>query len=633
MLSIANPDQYPFVVYNSQVLTNKVFTLDEVYKTSPDFQANITNLARGRGGVKTGSYIAPQTYQIQGHINPANLPVQSITEGFKYAQHIKNTFSQDSTFFYVNPNNHSIFINPDDVQPELVSGIGGLNNIEMRTDFAPQIGTKTIVGTIDSSDNEVGIQILSAQGQDLSKFFDPANFADIWGLGFCVYVDNPQALQDLAQIQIIIGNDASNFVAFDTTALLVQTILNYDGEKLKKGWNFLTIPLSANTGTTLSPTYVPTFAVFGTPDFSNIGQFKRLVFTVPENYEATNDQIALGGAVFFKGTETFVNDCVVNGNVEFPKNYSSNYATSFSQNITVLDTRTKNYFTEPVASEFIVDLPKNIDIKLGGIGEQFPVFEFEMSDTLDTLNISELNSNRTLTIHQNFQDEDRLVVDTFTNQALLNGSPVLLNGVLPNFRDGISKLQLNGSSATISPQNINYYAGSPAEVAVSLDQPVGLTFIQVWTPPSDGSVTQTAFDFLFTQQTASNYTTSGFIAEGDVANIIAQTGVINNNFDNRTTNQKTIQPNVRNQFVTVYPSPVMVELGKTYFIQQEINLFLISPPVGQAIVFDRNTGDSNFFVISGIDEFDLQDASGFIRFAGLLNINIAMNIFYNKTFL
>jgi len=433
------PDQFPFVIYNSQVLTGKVFSYDKVVKNSPDFQLDFENLARGVGAVKTGSRVGPQTIDVVGHINPVDKVVSSIKENFRHAQFLKDAFSRDDRLLYILANNYKIFLDIDD--DFIFNPIGNLTNIVKNRDLSPQISKQIIYGEIDSSLGQPtsGIAISKSEGVDMSEFFaDPSRLG---GIGFSVYVENPEALQQLHQVQVAIGSDptgATDFIAFDTSLSPDPNILNYNGKPLRRGWNFVSLPLFFGEN--------PAFGTVGTPDFENLGRFFALQFAVPSSYVSERDKIGLGGIIGFYGDQSFFWDCSVSGQISLGEDWIDNFRDTYQVNLVCLDTRTQSFYTEVTFDEEIPVLPLNIDLELKGIGNQYPVFIFQMTDAVETINIAQTGSQEVLTINENFKNGDVLTIDSFTNRADLNNQPILLNGILPSFREGINRLTLSGLS-------------------------------------------------------------------------------------------------------------------------------------------------------------------------------------------
>ena len=576
------PGQYPIIVYNHCNLTNKVYTNTDLVTSSAVINKRYESLARGRGAVITGQNIEPQTISLSGGIKNRKRVLDSVEDIRETSYWLKRTFFEDSRLLYIYQNDFKYLLDAD--ASFTAVPVGQLANLNKNQVLQPQVGSHSLVGTVDTSiaSDEVGVAILGNQTIDISEEVDITNQKDFWGLGVWFYCDNPDIFNQLAQVQIAIGSNptgATDFIAFDTSFLPGAEVLSYTDEPLKQGWNFLPLPFYARVGGNITPTYIPIFAEIGTPDYTQMGAFISIVLTTPDGYSSTIDKIALGGIIVFSLDKARFWDVNVISQVSLDSSFENNFVNSYSVSLLNTDTRQQSLLRDGFANGNITNFPTTIDIMLEGRGEQFPVFEFELPDEVDDISVRKVGSPQVLSIENNFENGSTLKFDTFNNQAFINNQPVLVDGILPTFFDGVSKIVIEGNTATNPVVSNNFFEGSPSPFA-SLGFTSGLqTFgpltgqnawvdiVQEFTPTDNIFLSQISCEIINGGQAIGAYYMQGAIhAEiGGVINPNPITSSLRLTLGDTGSFGPTLFPNLTYNFVRSFSSPPLLSSGLKYY--------------------------------------------------------------------
>lgn len=577
------PDQYPIIVYNHCLLTNKVYTNTNLVTSSAVINKQYENLARGRGAVITGQNIEPQTITIRGDIKPRKRVVEGIEDIRETSYWLKRTFFEDSRLLYIYQNDFKYLL---DIDAEFTAvPVGQLTNLNKNEDLQPQVGSNSLVGTVDTTiaSDEVGVAVLGNQTIDISNEINIANQKDFWALGVWFYCDNPDIFSQLSQVQVAIGSDptgATDFIAFDTSFLPQAEVLGYADKPLKQGWNFLPLPFYARVGGNITPTYIPAFAEIGTPDYTQMGAFISIVLTTPDGYSSTIDKVALGGIIVFSLDKARYWDVNVISQVSLGNDFANNFSNNYDVTLLNTDTRQQSLLNDGFENGIITQFPSVIDIMLEGRGEQFPVFEFTLPDEVNDISIRKVGSPQVLSITNTFSDGSNLKLDTFNNQSEVNGEPVLVNGILPTFFDGVSKIVIEGSSATSPILNQNFYEGAPTPLANLGPLTSGLQtsgplegqntwvdIIQEFTPTSNINLIQVSCEIQNGPITQPSYAMQGAVYADTGAGIAANplASILRFSLDDNNANAPALQPNTGYNFIRSFSTAPNLVSGLKYY--------------------------------------------------------------------
>lgn len=596
-----NPNQFPLIIYDHNLVTNKVYSCDELVTPSPTVNTQYETIARGRGAVITGTNIEPNIIEFRGHITPRKAVLDSPEDNRKLQHWIKNTFAEESRLLYIYQNDFKFVLDLDD--SFVLVGLGQLASITQNEALQPQVGSNSLVGVVNTtiSGNTLGFAIAGNKTVDLTRETDVANQGDLWALGIWFFCDNPDIFKQLNQIQVLLGSDptgSSNYIAFDTSVIPQPIIETYTFKEIRQGWNFLPLPFYFRTGGNLNPTYNPLFAEIGSPDYTQMGAFISLILTTPTGYTSTIDRVAIGGIITFSLIKARFWDVFPISKIDLDHQFQNNFVNTYTVNLVNKDTRQQALLTDTFESGTITEFPTTLDIMMDGIGEQFPIFSFEIPTQVTSLSVRKVGTPETISFVNSSFNNSQLILDSFNNKAFLNGFPALVDGILPTFFDGTSKVVIEGEATGNSTQTQNFYDGTDVGISTTLDFRAGLQnagplngqycwvdAIQEFIPSSNRNLESITYSIVNGSSTISGYLASASIYIDDGVGVADSPIATINNVGriNNLSSTQTLAPATRYDFIWQFSSPILLTSGQKYY----------------AVFSFRPTSSGNFWLFKG----------------------------------
>ena len=342
----------------------------------------------------------------------SSLPLTDVIDEYKQA------FNENDRYFRISRNWQEVF--DFETATDWTASLDAENMSTSSVNY--QYGTKSVTFDVDVSngaDNQAVISNGSLTVKDLSTVDETGNFE------FWIYIPN---VYYITGVTFGIGNDASN-----TWEATVSS--QYDNKPLQNGWNYISIPWESMTETgTVNP---------ATLDFC--------AFILDYSSAQTDMQeVAVSAVVWQDDTETRNYPCYSEGLTTDEAPYNIDF-TNFSVrllNYTGLSesTNVESLLSADDYTNGTVDIP----LEIAGTGLQYPNISiaYTTASNLDTIVLSNLSTNTSVTLDVGTVSGDILAVNTKGKVATKNGSVVDYNYVMPIFNKGVNILRLQHNSDT-----------------------------------------------------------------------------------------------------------------------------------------------------------------------------------------
>ncbi len=290
-------------------------------------------------------------------------------------------------------------------------------------------GGKSLSFNVDVSadaDNQASVSNVSLTPKDLTSVALTGNFE------IAVYIPDTYYI---TSIDVRVGTDASNYYYANLTT-------NYEGNPLTNGWNWLSIPWNSNTSKT------------GTPTDSNI----HYLF-VQLNYGASQGDMTgvLVDSLLWVNEDLVRNYPCYKQDVAFDSGPDDITSNSYSANFLNYTGYAKSTHAEELFSETgVTGVSDTQVVTIDGSMPALPLFNIHINTVTDiaSFSIKNLNTGQQIDLSPtSLAAGDVISFGGENYQSLKNSLPMAFTNVIPTFKNGVNRLQLNivGSSDTYVP--------------------------------------------------------------------------------------------------------------------------------------------------------------------------------------
>jgi hypothetical protein len=396
-------------------------------------------LSRIGGSVVVNSRFKARTIELDAGVEVITGQNEMRLASLREIEEFKRIMTQPDKFLRVMPENSYTIINAAAsitgwTAEDDTTGVA-LDTSEYQLDGS-SISFNATVAT--STANQVAISTTSNSAQNVSTILTSPNrplYRPAWE--FWVYIPDVFWVYNLG---IRIGSSVTNYLEFPT---ITQ---NYNGEPLKSGWNFISIPHEAMTSV-------------GTPAFGSIGSYIRLrVSYKPTTPDQTG--FRFGGLFLTRDADVRNYKCYLDGQIDIDPDAWRQISVGGNLRLLNYSGYGESTHLETLASvSNATTSTQVISVNARGNTEQNPIISinYDSVTSIDGVKIENITTGESIQINRTFATGNVLTMDADKESLTVNQSEVDWgSGSLLTLTPGVNTLRVTqlGASAQIIAQEL-----------------------------------------------------------------------------------------------------------------------------------------------------------------------------------